>query len=207
MAFSLSIIKYIIKGKIGVIPTDTIYGVVASAWSKKTVERAYKIMKRNPKKPFVILIGSIADLALFNIKLDTATRNILEKVWPGKVSVILPITSAKFQYLHRGTKTLAFRLPKKQSLLKLLKKTGPLISSSANPQGKKPAETIAEARKYFADMIDFYVSGGRMKSLPSTLVEIKNGQVCVIRKGAWKFDPTSLLPLLRGETKGGVLTH
>ncbi|MDI6778418.1 MAG: L-threonylcarbamoyladenylate synthase [Patescibacteria group bacterium] len=175
------------KGGVGVIPTDTIYGVAASVWSKKAVERAYKIMKRNPKKPFVILISSIRDLALFNIKLDSKTQKILEKLWPGKISVILPVTSKRFQYLHRGTKTLAFRVPEKQSLSKLLKKTGPLISTSANPEGKKPAETIVEARKYFADMIDFYVSGGKIKSLPSTLVEIKNGKICVIRKGVEKI--------------------
>jgi len=170
-----------------IIPTDTIYGVVASAWSKKAVERAYKTLKRNPKKPFIILIGSIGDLALFKIKLDNATRKTLKELWPGKISIILPVTSKKFQYLHRGKKSMAFRLPKKKSLVNLLKKTGPLISTSANPEGKKSAETIAEARKYFGGKIDFYVSGGRIKSQPSTLVEIKNGKIHVLRKGAVKI--------------------
>lgn len=187
MKFEQEIAKKIKSGSIGVIPTDTIYGIAASAWSKKAVERAYKIMKRNPKKPFIILVGSIADLVLFNIKLDATTRNILEKIWPGKISVVFPVKSKRFQYLHRGTKTLAFRVPKKKNLLNLLQKTGPLISSSANPQGKKPAKTIAEAKKYFGDKIDFYIDGGKMKSLPSTLVEIKNGRICVTRKGAGKI--------------------
>jgi L-threonylcarbamoyladenylate synthase len=173
--------KKIINGKIGVMPTDTIYGVAASAWSKKAVEQAYKIMRRNPKKPFIILISSISDLALFKIKIDNATRNILENLWPGKVSIVLPVPSKKFQYLHRGTKSLAFRVPKKPSLIRLLKITGPLISTSANPEGSKPAETIAEAKKYFGDDIDFYIDGGKIKSLPSTLV------VDVLRKGAKKI--------------------
>lgn len=203
--------------QIGVIPTDTIYGVVASALSKNAVARTYKILNRNPKKPFIILISSIRDLALFKIKLDKESKTILQKLWPGKVSIILPVASKKISYLHRNTKTLAFRVPKKTSLIRLLKKTGPLISSSANPEGKKPAETIAEARKYFGDRIDpvrkteiselknvlpknkisrkssesklsngvdFYVNGGKMKSLPSTLVEIKNRQVSIIRRGS-----------------------
>lgn len=172
------------EGKIGIIPTDTIYGVAASAWSKKAVSRAYKIMKRNPKKPFIILISSVKDLSLFNIKLDRATRKILKEAWPGKVSVVLPVSSQKFQYLHRGKKTLAFRLPRKPSLIKILRTTGPLISTSANPESKKPAETIAEAKKYFGSSIDFYIDGGKIKSLPSTLIEIKNEKVNVIRKGA-----------------------
>jgi L-threonylcarbamoyladenylate synthase len=184
MAILTSTIKYLINGNIGIIPTDTIYGVAASAWSKKAVKRAYKIMNRNPKKPFIILISSIMDLALFNIKIDNASQNILKNIWPGKISVVLPVPAKKFQYLHRGTKTLAFRVPKKNSLVDLLKKTGPLISTSANPEGKNPAQTIANAKKYFGDKIDFYLNEGKMKSLPSTLVEIKNGRMSIIRQGS-----------------------
>jgi len=214
MKLHQELVKKIKDGKIGVIPTDTIYGVVTSAFSKKAIMRTYKILKRNPKKPLIVLIGSIRDLALFNIKIDNATRNILEKLWPGKVSVVLSVPSKKFQYLHRGTKTLAFRVPKKPSLIRLLKYAGPLISTSANPQGFKPATTITEAKKYFGDGVDpvrktgvtrknkllkklyksrlsngvdFYIDGGKIKSLPSTLVEIKNGRVNVIRKGAVKI--------------------
>ena len=182
-----SIARKIKRGKIGVIPTDTIYGIAAAAFSKKAIKRAYKILKRNSKKPFIVLINSIEDLALFNIELDRATRNILEKLWPGKVSVILPVKARKFEYLHRGTKTLAFRLPKKTSLVKILKQTGPLISTSANPESAKPAETIAEAKKYFGKGVDFYINGGKIKSLPSTLVEIKDGNVNVLRNGEGKI--------------------
>ncbi len=179
--------KIIKKGGISVIPTDTIYGVAASALDKKAVSRTYKIIKRNPKKPFIILISSIEDLALFGVKADNATGKILKKIWPGKVSAILPVSSKKFRYLHRGTETLAFRMPKKPDLMKLLRKTGPLISTSANPEGKNPAKTIAEAKKYFGGAIDFYVGGGKIKSLPSTLIEIKRGKVRVIRKGTVKL--------------------
>lgn len=187
MKTSKSTIEKIKNGKIGVIPTDTIYGVAASAFSKKAVERTYGILKRNTKKPFIVLISSIEDLDLFGTKLDSATKNILKKLWPGKVSVILPVPSKKFEYLHRGMKTLAFRVPKKKSLANLLKKTSPLISTSANPEGAKPAETVSEAKNYFGDDIDFCVSGGKIKSLPSTLVEIKDGKVNVIRKGEGKI--------------------
>lgn len=173
---------------IGIIPTDTIYGVAASAFSKKAVERAYKVLKRNPKKPFIVLISSLNDLSLFKIKIDSKTQKILHTLWLDKISVILPISKQKLRYLHRGIGSLAFRMPKKPSLQKLLKKTGPLISTSANPEGAKPAETIAEAKKYFGNRIDFYADGGKIKSLPSTLVEIKEGRIRVIRKGAVKIN-------------------
>lgn len=192
MAFSSKLSEYIKNDKIGVIPTDTIYGVVASAFSKKAVERIYKFRQRDPKKSMIILIGSLADLKLFRIELDTKTKNILEKIWPGKVSVILSCRDKKFRYLHRGTNTLAFRFPQKASLAKLLSKNGPLVAPSANPQGKKPAETIREAKKYFGDRVDFYIDNGKITSPPSTLVEIKNGRIRIIRKGSGKI-PKALL--------------
>jgi L-threonylcarbamoyladenylate synthase len=181
-----NISKRLLAAEIGIIPTDTIYGVAASAWSEKAVGRAYKALKRSQKKPFIVLIGSIRDLALFKIKLDNNTQKILRNIWPEKVSVILPVTSRKFEYLHRGTKTLAFRVPKKPGLIKLIKKTGPLISTSANPEGKMPAETIADAKKYFGDEIDFYINTGKLASKPSTLLKFKDGKICIMRQGSFQ---------------------
>lgn len=153
------LIAVIRKGGIGVMPTDTIYGLVGSALSRAAVERIYRIRKRNPKKPVIVLIGDLADLARFGIKLEPRVKTFLEKIWPGPYSVVLPCPGKKFAYLHRGTETLALRLPKPQWLRALLRATGPLVAPSANPEGKPPAKTIAEAKKYFSERVDFYVSG------------------------------------------------
>jgi len=77
------------EGAIGVIPTDTIYGICTSAFNRKSVEKVYKLRKRNPKKPCIILISSFDDLEKFNVSLNSWQRKILEKLWPGKISVIL----------------------------------------------------------------------------------------------------------------------
>jgi len=124
---------------------------------------------------------------LFKIRIAKDTRNFLQKVWPGKISVILPCPYKKFTYLHRGAKTLAFRLPAKKDLIKLLKKTGPLVAPTANPEGLKPAKTVREAKRYFGNKIDFYVNQGKLNSLSSILVAVKNGQVVVKRRGAVKL--------------------
>lgn len=175
------------EGKLAIIPTDTIYGLATSAFLPDTVEKIYQIKKRNPRKPIIILISDIIDLALFNITINKNTKKILEKVWPGKVSVILPCPSKKFYYLHRGTNSLAFRLPAKNDLVNLLKITGPLVSTSANPEGKPYAKTIAQAKKYFGNSVDFYVNEGSLKSSPSTLIEIKNGKINILRQGEKKI--------------------
>ena len=97
---------------------------------------------------------------------------------------VLDCSQKKFSYLHRGTKTLAFRLPKKENLRKLIQKTGPLLAPSANPEGLTPALTIAEAKKYFGNEVDFYVNVGKLNKKPSTLVRIKNGEVEILRQGS-----------------------
>jgi L-threonylcarbamoyladenylate synthase len=184
---SKGIKKILLNDGVGILPTDTIYGLVGLAFSKKAVERIYKLRRRNPKKPMIILISSFKDLDLFNIKIDYQFKKLLNKFWPGKVSIVLPCRSKKFVYLHRGTKTLAFRWPKKRDLINLIKKIGPLVAPSANPEGKPPAKTIEEARKYFKNKADFYIDAGEIRGLPSALIQIKNNDIILKRKGGIKL--------------------
>ncbi len=172
------------NGSVGVLPTDTIYGIVGSALRKDTVERIYALRRRERNKPMIVLIASAAELKRFGVAPRAPAKRVLEKVWPGKVSVILPCTSKKFAYLHRGTKTLAFRVPSSARLRALLAKTGPLVAPSANIEGEAPSRTIAEAKRYFGDRVEFYTHG-RTSSAPSTLINIdRKGQVTVLRQGA-----------------------
>lgn len=175
------------EGGVGVLATDTLYGLVGSAQNKKTVERIYTLRRRNKGKPMIILISQLSDLQKFSVKLNQTTKTTISYLWPGKVSIILTCPDKKFQYLHRGKQTLAFRLPKSQKLVKLIRKTGPLVAPSANIEGEKPALTISEAKKYFGNKIDFYQNSGKKVSQPSTLVEIKNQKLSVLRQGAVKI--------------------
>ena len=162
------IIKILKKDGVGVMPTDTLYGLVGSAFSKKAIDRIYKIKGRDKKKPLIILISSLNDLKKFHIKLTTVQSRTLNKVWPGKISVVLNNT--------------AFRLPAKKSLIEILKKTGPLVAPSANPEGLKPAESIGQAEKYFSYDVDFYIAGGTLKGEPSTLIKLNNkGEIELLR--------------------------
>jgi L-threonylcarbamoyladenylate synthase len=168
---------YLLKeGDIGVIPTDTIYGVVGSALNKKTVEKIYRLRKRGLQRPMIVLISSQSELKGFGIKLNAGQKKILKKFWPGKVSIILNCPSAKFSYLHRNTKTLAFRVPAKKEILELLKITGPLVAPSANWENYPPSTTIVNARKYFGDKV-FYLDRGRIKSEPSSLIRIDGNKI------------------------------
>jgi len=218
------------EGAIGVIPTDTIYGICTSAFNKKSVEKVYKLRKRNPNKPCIILISSFDDLKKFNVKLNSWQRKILEKLWPGKISVILsprinadtrtsldytrtntdfmtkenkkvrnvrikleqvrmsemsvfsPEKSEYYEYLHRGTNSLSFRFPKDKLILNILKISGPLIAPSANWEGYEPAKNIKEAKKYFKNKV-FYLDRGNLISKPSTLIDLREKKIKILREG------------------------
>jgi L-threonylcarbamoyladenylate synthase len=161
-------IKILKSDGFGVMPTDTLYGLVASAFSPKAISRIYKIKNRDKKKKLIVLIADLRDLKKFNVKLTKEQKEVLQKVWPGKTSVILNNT--------------AFRLPKNKKLVEILKKTGPLVAPSANPESLKPARNITEARKYFGDQVDFYLSGGTLSGKASKLIKLeKNGKIEILR--------------------------
>lgn len=187
------VITILSHGGVGVLPTDTIYGIVGSALVPETVARIYRLRKRNPRKPTIILIASIDDVKKFGVAIDMPTKKILSEIWPGKVSVVLPIVSSKksmlkkFDYLHRGTKKLAFRVPKPLWLRGLLQKTGPLAAPSANCEGESPALTIRAAKKYFGENVDFYADVGKLVSKPSTLIAVERGKIIILREGAVKI--------------------
>ena len=183
------IVPILLSGGIGVFPTDTIYGVLGSALKKETVERIYKLRKRELKKPMITLISSVDDLHMLGIDLNTKQKSVIAKLWPGKISIAFECKSKKMSYLHRGTFSLALRLPKDENLVRILKKTGPLVATSANMAGEKQAETCDEAKKYFGKKVDFYADYGKLKSMHSTLVKIDVlGNIAVLREGAVKIN-------------------
>ncbi|MEK7208199.1 MAG: L-threonylcarbamoyladenylate synthase [Patescibacteria group bacterium] len=180
---SLSLVSVLRQGGIAVIRTDTLLGIVARSFDRRAVRRLYALRRKTPKKPFIILISSVEELAAFGVKPNAAQLGFLKKVWPGKVSVILSVPPKKFRYLHRGTNSLAFRVPKLRSLRALLARTGPLVAPSANLEGEKPAETLVEAKRYFGKRVTLYVGARRrVRGKPSALVSLLGARPKVLRR-------------------------
>jgi len=178
-----NLIKILKDGGVAVMPTDTIYGLVGSALNKLTVERIYGIRQREENRPCIILIGDIEELGRFNINLSDVQKLEIQKHWPGSVSIIFDCPDDSLEYLHRGTKTLAFRLPKSRDLGQLLKETGPLTAPSANITGQPNAKNVQEAREYFDNSVDFYLDGGEMLGKASKILRLhKNGSVSILRE-------------------------
>lgn len=170
-------------GKVGVIPTDTVYGLVCSASNKQAVDRLYGLKNRE-NKPGTIIASSIDQLVELGIKRRYLTA--VEQFWPNPLSIEIP---HQIEYLNQGTGRQAFRIPANQEIIALLQQTGPLQTTSANHPGEPEATTTVAAQEYFGDKVDFYVDGGDLSDRkPSTLIRIVDDAIEVLRKGAVNID-------------------
>lgn len=167
-------------GAVGVLPTDTIYGLAARALDQKAVARLYALKNRRNKPGTVIASGLDQ---LIGLGLNARQLKEAERFWPGPVSVIIDCPSKNLEYLRVGSKSLAVRIPKDEKLRHVLEKTGPLLTTSANTPDDPPSNTIEEAKSYFGDKVDFYIDGGNLSSRkPSKIITINDlGQVTVLR--------------------------
>lgn len=177
------IVELLKSGGVGFLPTDTIYGLSATALNKNTVKKVHDLKNRD-KKPFIILISHMNQLP--DLGIDLMAAGEIRKHWPGPLSVVFESSKVP-EWLQMGTKSLAVRLPDNKNLSDLIAKTGPIVSTSANLQGHEPAKNVEEAQKYFGNKLDFYVDTGELKGQSSTLVKIENGRLKVLRQGAYKI--------------------
>lgn len=172
----------LLAGGVGVIPTDTVYGLAARAADPAAVARLYAL-KRREHKPGTIIAANTDQLLALGVSAAHVDR--VKGVWPGSVSVETPL-GPELAYLHQETGRQGFRVVADQALRQLLEVTGPLVTSSANQPGEDVSVVLDQAWRYFGDSVDFYVDGGDLSGkLPSTLIAIgDDGRVEVIREGA-----------------------
>ncbi|HSW85305.1 MAG TPA: L-threonylcarbamoyladenylate synthase [Candidatus Saccharimonadales bacterium] len=170
---------------IAVIPTDTVYGLVARAADQAAINRLY-MLKNRVSKPGTLIAADIKQLE--DLGLKHRYLKAVEQFWPGAVSVVIPVSDENLAYLHLGQQSLAVRIPDDNKLQKLLKQTGALLTTSANKPGQPVSSTIEQAKNSFGNEIDFYENGGDLSNRqPSTVIRIVDDAIEVLRPGAVKI--------------------
>jgi L-threonylcarbamoyladenylate synthase len=172
-------IDTLVSGGVVVMPTDTVYGIVCSANRPDAVEKIFDIKKRINKLG-TILFANKQQLLEFGF--DENLVGAAFSYWPGPVSIILPSPKNK-KYLAKEWDSLAVRIPEPEWLKRLLLKTGPLATTSANYPDEPTATNIEQAKSIFESKVDFYLDGGEIiNSKPSKIVCIlPNGKIKVLR--------------------------
>ncbi len=176
-------VEIIDQGGIVIFPTDTVYGIGCNPYNKKSVERIYNIKSRNISKPFPILVHSkeIAEKIAF---FDEYSKKIAEQFWPGPLTIILKLTDENLKKSLNVVDKIALRVPNHKCTLDLLKKCNFLVGTSANISGQlsstNPDECLKNIQNY-----DIFVDGGIiMSKAESTIIEIENEKIKIIRKGS-----------------------
>jgi tRNA threonylcarbamoyl adenosine modification protein (Sua5/YciO/YrdC/YwlC family) len=181
------------RGDLVVIPTDTVYGLAADAFSPEAVARLVAAKGRGREAPPPVLIPGIPTLDALAEEVPEPVRDLVDAYWPGGLTVILPARSTLTWDLGETRGTVALRMPAHRVALELLTETGPLAVSSANLTGRPAAQTAAEAEQMLGDAVAVYLDGGPGGSVPSTIVDATgltraDGKLRIVREGAIPAD-------------------
>ena len=176
----------IAKGELVVLPTDTVYGVAADAFTPKAVQRLLDAKGRTRQSPPPVLIPGLATLDALATGIPDGVRALVEEFWPGGLTIILQATPSLAWDLGETGGTVALRMPDDEIALALLAETGPLAVSSANLTGRPAATTAAEAEGMLGESVSVYLDGGvRDGGSASTIVDATDpGAFRVVRHGA-----------------------
>jgi L-threonylcarbamoyladenylate synthase len=187
------LINQIRQGDIGILPTDTLYVITCLATNSLSVDKIYQIQGRNKDKPLIILVDTLERIEEFGVALFPEQKAVLQTIFPAPFTVLLKhLHQSKYKYLYGKSNYLSFQIPKNPELRKLIRNVGPLVAPSANPQGLHPATNIKQAKEYFGETIDFYIDGGELNNLPSTIGVMSENSFDIIRQGGY-FLPQKLI--------------
>lgn len=169
-----------------VLPTDTVYGIGADAFSAFAVNALLEAKGRGRQSPPPVLIPSLDTLRALADNPPAIAFKLADKFWPGALTLIVRAQPSLSWDLGETKGTVALRIPNNDVTLALLKEVGPLAVSSANLTGEAAALNADEAEKYFGTKVGVYLDGGASKSnKPSTILDLtENGFVKVVRVGA-----------------------
>jgi L-threonylcarbamoyladenylate synthase len=184
------------RGELVVLPTDTVYGVAADAFSPSAVERLLAAKGRGRSAPPPVLVPGTATLDALAETVPDLARALVDEFWPGGLTIVLRARRTLDWDLGETRGTVGLRMPKEPLALELLEETGPLAVSSANTTGDPAATTAVEAQRMLGDAVSVYLDGGEVGSdytaadprsgstiVDATLLEHPEGKLRFLRHG------------------------
>jgi L-threonylcarbamoyladenylate synthase len=172
-------------GGLVVYPTETVYGLGASAFSRIAVLKVFAAKKRPLDNPLSVAVRDIkqADEVAY---VNTAARKLAKAFLPGPLTIVLKKKANFPKELTSGSDKVGIRVPKNDIALKLIELAGPITATSANISGQMPITTADEARRQLAGRVDFVLDGGPSRiGVESTVVDVSEDGKCeIVRDGA-----------------------
>jgi L-threonylcarbamoyladenylate synthase len=178
------------KGGLVAFPTDTFYGLGADVFCKPALERIYQVKGRDTLKPILVVVPNIAKLQSLTTRLSKQARSLMDRFWPGPLTLLLPARSNLPSLLVGETGKIGVRIPDHPLAVALLKEwNGPLTATSANPSGQRSPRSIKEIEASFRLKLDLIIDAGPTTGgNESTIVDTTLHPPRLVRKGQIPFE-------------------
>jgi len=175
----------VMRGGVIAFPTDTIYGLGCSLFDVAAVEMVARLKRRDLSLAVISLIPMPSQAHGLAANVSPVAERLMERFWPGPLSLIFKASEVIPPRVRGAGGTVALRCPKDTLCETLLARIGgPVVSSSANLTGQRPAETAEEVVQIFGNQIDLVLDGGARHGKPSTLVDVSTARPRLLRRGA-----------------------
>jgi L-threonylcarbamoyladenylate synthase len=177
-------------GGIVAFPTETFYGLGARYDHLSALERLYALKGRPHDKAMPLIIGDRRLLSLITTSVPTAAERLMDRFWPGPLTLILPAQKNLSVHITAGTGTVAVRIPGKSFALTLVSSLDfPITATSANISSRPPADAAEGVSGYFGNSLDLIIDCGKTPgTLPSTIVDATGSRPVIVRQGVVSED-------------------
>jgi L-threonylcarbamoyladenylate synthase len=173
------------RGRLVVLPTDTVYGVAADAFDPDAVRDLLAAKGRGREMPPPVLISAATTADALALGLPKYARALMENFWPGPLTIVGKQQPSLQWDLGDTRGTVAIRMPDHPIALDLLERTGPLAVTSANLTGRPPATDAAQAEEMLGDSVEVIVDAGASPGgEASTIIDVTGARGRVLRRGA-----------------------
>ena len=172
------------NGELVIVPTDTVYGIIADATNEEAIRKVYFAKHRSFSKPLIIMVSSIDMLRRYVKDISSVEQKLIEKYWPGRLTILFKKNNEISNLLTNGGEYIGIRLPDNKDLCALMNTLNkPLISTSANISDAMTITDITMLEDELKNNISYIVDGGVLTDLPSTLVKVEDGNIIFLREG------------------------
>ncbi|MEN6482800.1 MAG: L-threonylcarbamoyladenylate synthase [Anaerolineaceae bacterium] len=172
------------EGEIIAFPTDTVYGLGTDAFYSPGIIKLFEAKGRDSNKAIAVLIGDIEQLDLLTDELNRIARKLVNKFWPGGLTIVVPKKKDLPELLSAGN-SIGIRMPNHPVALELLRKFGPIATTSANFSGKNNPHDAQDVFQQLNKRLPLILDGGKCPGgVPSTVIDCSTDEVRILRPGA-----------------------
>ena len=189
----IHIVKILRQGGVIAFPTETVYGLGVDIFNEKAVNKLYQLKGRDFNKPLSIFVSSLEMLENYVAEIPPVARELIQKYWAGPLTLVFKASSKVPRSILAGGTTIGIRMSPHKVINQIVERLGrPITATSANLSGSKAATTAEDVRDYFPcgihEIIEVpsevgKVAGGIAESVASTVVDISQHDIRILREG------------------------